>query len=154
MSHEGIRIIPEDVARKAAGPEKEFSREAIDPQHVRVNQTEGTGMEILWKDGHPSHWTFAWLRAACPCATCVEEREADGREPGQPKPQPKTALPIFKPAARPNKVHPVGRYAISFDWNDGHTSGIYSWHYLRSVCNCEACRQDANPSETATPSGS
>jgi DUF971 family protein len=151
MSHEGIRIIPEDVARKAAGQEKEFSRDAIDPQHVRVNQTEGTGVEIAWKDGHNSHWTFAWLRAACPCATCVEEREAEGRAPGELKPEAKTALPIFKPAARPNKVNAVGRYAISFDWNDGHTSGIYSWHYLRSVCNCEACRADLTEEPAAPP---
>ncbi|MHB1857199.1 MAG: gamma-butyrobetaine hydroxylase-like domain-containing protein [Acidobacteriaceae bacterium] len=154
MSHEGIRIVPEDVARKATGQQEELSREAIDPERVRVHQSEGTGVEIVWKDGHASHWTFAWLRAACPCATCVEQREADGREPGQPKPEPKTALPIFKPAARPNKVHAVGRYAISFDWNDGHTSGIYSWHYLRSVCNCDACRSGTDPAGAATPSES
>jgi DUF971 family protein len=152
MSHEGIRIVPEDVARKATGPQQELSREAIDPQHVRVNQTEGTGVEIVWKDGHKSHWTFPWLRAACPCATCVEERETDGREPGQPKPEPKTALPLFKPAIRPNKAHAVGRYAISFDWNDGHTSGIYSWHYLRSVCNCDACHARINAEAAVPPS--
>jgi DUF971 family protein len=140
MSHEGIRIVPEEVARKAAGPEKQFSRDAIDPRHVRVNQTDGTGVQIEWKDGHASHWTFAWLRAACPCATCVEAREVEGRVPGEQPPLPQTAFPIFKPAVRPNKVNAVGRYAISFDWNDGHTSGIYSWHYLRSVCNCDACR--------------
>ncbi len=140
MSHEGIRFVSEEVARKAtAQQEQELSRDAIDPQHVRVNKTEGTGVEIAWKDGHASQWTFPWLRDACPCATCVEEREATGREPGEPKPQPKTALPMFKPALRPNKVQAVGRYAISFDWNDGHTSGIYSWHYLRSICRCEAC---------------
>ena len=151
MSHEGIRIVPEDVARKAAGPLQEFQRDAIDPRHVRVNRTEGTGVEIAWKDGHISQWTFPWLRAACPCATCVEEREAAGREPGQPKPEPKTALPMFKPAVRPNNVHAVGRYAISFDWNDGHTSGIYSWHYLRSVCNCEACRASISDATGVPP---
>lgn len=150
MSHEGIRILPEDVARRSADPEKEFSREAIDPQNVRVNQTDGTGVEITWKDGHNSCWTFAWLRAACPCATCVEEREAEGRSPGEQKPEPKTALPIYKTAVRPNKVNAVGRYAISFDWNDGHTSGIYSWHYLRSVCNCDGCR-DGVTNEPGTP---
>jgi DUF971 family protein len=138
MSHEGIRFVSEDVARKAQAAEA-LSQDAIQPERVRVNQTEGTGIEIDWKDGHTSRWTFTWLRDACPCATCVEEREASGREPGQPKPAPKTVLPMFKAAIRPNKAQPVGRYAISFDWNDGHTSGIYSWHYLRSVCQCAAC---------------
>jgi DUF971 family protein len=151
MSHEGIRIVPEDVARRADGPQQELSREAIDPQHVRVHQTEGTGVEILWKDGHTSQWTFSWLRAACPCATCVEEREADGRLQGQEKPKPKTALPLFKPPVRPNQVHAVGRYAISFDWNDGHTSGIYSWHYLRSMCNCKVCRASLSDEANVPP---
>jgi DUF971 family protein len=151
MSHDGIRILPEDVARKALESEREFSREAIDPQHVRVNQTEGTGVEIVWKDGHASQWTFPWLRAACPCATCVEERQAEGREPGEQIPEPKTAFPLFKAVVRPKKVHAVGRYAISFDWNDGHTSGIYSWHYLRSVCNCETCRASFTNEATAPP---
>ena len=139
MSHEGIRFISEEAARKAAAAQ-ELTQNAIQPEHVRVNQTEGTGVEIDWKDGHKSRWTFQWLRDACPCATCVEEREASGREAGERKPEPKTALPMFKAAVRPRKVQPVGRYAISFDWNDGHTSGIYSWHYLRSMCRCESCQ--------------
>ena len=140
MSHEGIRFVTEDAARKAAArQDQELPHEAIHPQHVRVNKTEGTGVEIVWKDGHASRWTFPWLRDACPCATCVEERQAAGRQPGQPKPQPETALPMFKEPVRPKNVRPVGRYAISFDWNDGHTSGIYSWHYLRSVCQCKQC---------------
>ncbi len=138
MSHEGIRFVSKEAARRADAAQQ-LSHDAIQPEHIRVNQTEGTGVEIDWKDGHTSHWTFAWLRDACPCATCVEEREATGREPGEPKPQPKTALPMFKAAVRPKNVQPVGRYAISFDWNDGHTSGIYSWHYLRSICQCADC---------------
>jgi len=138
MSHEGIRFVSEDAARKAAAAE-ELPQAAIQPEHVQVNQTEGTGVEIDWKDGHKSRWTFAWLRDACPCATCVQEREANSREPGQPKVQPKTALPMYKAPVRPKQARPVGRYAISFDWNDGHTSGIYSWHYLRSICQCDAC---------------
>ncbi|MEO6829531.1 MAG: DUF971 domain-containing protein [Acidobacteriaceae bacterium] len=146
MSHEGISFVSGDAARKAAAVE-ELPHAAIQPEHVRVNQTDGTGVEIDWKDGHTSHWTFPWLRDACPCATCVEQRQASGREPGQPKPAPKTALPMFKPALRPKKAQPVGRYAIRFDWNDGHTSGIYSWHYLRSMCQCDACKRGAESRE-------
>jgi len=150
MSHEGIRIVSEDEAGRATGQQQELSSAAIDPERVRVNQTEGTGMEIVWKDGHTSRWTFEWLRAACPCAFCIEEREADGRKPGQQKPVPKTGLPMFKPPARPRKARAVGRYAISFDWNDGHTSGIYSWHYLRSVCNCKTCLRNPDREEVTT----
>ena len=139
MSHEGIRFVSEEAARKAAAEEKDLPREATDPQHVRVRKSEGTGVEIDWKDGHTSHWSFAWLRDACPCATCNEEREQENRQPGVPKPQPANLLPMYKAPVQPVKVTPVGRYAISFDWNDGHHSGIFSWEYLRRMCQCEEC---------------
>ena len=158
MSHEGIRVVPDDEAHRVEEQELELSQAAVEPEHVRVNQTEGTGMEIDWKDGHTSQWTFEWLRAACPCAFCIEIRKAEGRAPGQPKElgqpmlDPRTGIPRIKPPARPRKVHAVGRYAISFDWNDGHTSGIFSWHYLRSICICETCQRSRNPEGLVTPS--
>jgi DUF971 family protein len=140
MSHEGIRIVREDEARQHDRQFRDLPKEAVEPAKVRVHKTEGTGMEIDWKDGHRSSWTFRWLRDACPCATCVEEREKEGREPGTPKAAPATLLPMYQDPPRPNTVTPTGRYAIAFGWNDGHTSGIYSWEFLRRNCNCVACK--------------
>ncbi|HEX3985706.1 MAG TPA: DUF971 domain-containing protein [Acidobacteriaceae bacterium] len=141
MSHEGIRLVSAEEAQRA--PEPELPREAVTPARVRVQQTSGEGLEILWKDGHRSHWSFAWLRNACPCATCHEEREARGREPGEAKPKPATLLPMYQEPTRPVSSAPVGNYGISFQWNDGHGSGIYSWDYLRRHCGCEACAKRA-----------
>jgi DUF971 family protein len=138
MSHEGIRLVSEAEARRA--PEPEMAREAVTPAKVRVQQTTGEGLEIEWKDGHRSRWSFAWLRNACPCATCHEERGAEGREPGEAKPKSATLLPMYHEPAKPNTASRVGNYAISFQWNDGHASGIYSWDYLRRHCQCEECR--------------
>lgn len=152
MSHEGIRVVPENEARQAEERVPELSPESIDPERVRVNQTEGTGVEIVWKDGHTSHWTFEWLRAACPCAFCIEKRAAEGLRPGQQKPAVKSALPMLKPPVRPRRTKAVGRYAISFEWTDGHTSGIYSWHYLRSICICEECCHSRKDEGDITPS--
>jgi DUF971 family protein len=101
--------------------------------------TEGKGLEIDWADGHKSAWNFAWLRDACPCATCVEERNLEGRKPGQPKAKPAAVLPMYTPLAKPASAHAVGRYAIQFNWLDGHSGGIYSWEYLRRVCQCREC---------------
>lgn len=142
MSHEGIRLVSEEQARREDAAHRVLPPAAIEPVKVRVMKTEGTGMVIDWRDGHQSHWSFPWLRLACPCATCHDEREKDGRAPGQQKTAPATPslLPMYKAPARPDSVQPVGKYAISFHWNDGHTSGIYSWDYLRRHCNCEACR--------------
>ena len=47
---------------------------SADPKSVKVNLTTGTGVDIEWKDGHQSHYPFPFLRDACPCALCDEER--------------------------------------------------------------------------------
>ena len=112
---------------------------AVTPAAVRVDKTGGTGMAIDWKDGHRSHYGFKWLRDACPCANCNEERDAEQRRPGEPKKESPGLLPMYKAPIKPEQVDAVGRYAISFKWNDGHETGIYSWEYLRSFCGCAEC---------------
>lgn len=139
MSHEGIRFVTEEEARRAQASEHELSVDAKTPAKVRVDKTGGLGMEIDWKDGHHSHWSFVWLRNACPCATCHDERQQSGRKPGEAKAKPETLLPMYQAPPRPESVTPVGRYALSFHWNDGHKSGIYSWDYLRRHCGCAEC---------------
>jgi DUF971 family protein len=111
-----------------------------DPKSVKVNVTTGTGMDIEWKDGHRSSYSFVFLRDACPCALCDEERGKTKRKPGDPPKLAPGALPMFKPMAKPNSVEPVGKYAIRFYWNDGHELGIYSWQFLREVCPCAECK--------------
>jgi len=140
MSHEGIRIVSEEQARSESAGERPLNKDATTPAKVRVMKTEGTGVEIVWKDGHSSAWSFAWLRWACPCATCNEERQHTSRAIGIPKPKPGGPLVLYEAPPRPVEVTPVGKYAIKFKWNDGHESGIYSWEYLRRVCQCEACK--------------
>ncbi|MEG9435480.1 DUF971 domain-containing protein [Edaphobacter sp. HDX4] len=139
MSHEGIRFVSADQAAKEATMEKRLPLEAVTPAKVRIHKTEGTGVEIDWKDGHRSTWNFVWLRNACPCATCHEDREQSGRKPGEAKPKPQSLLPMYEAPARPLEITPVGKYAVKFKWSDGHESGIYSWEYLRRVCQCGTC---------------
>jgi DUF971 family protein len=141
MSHEGIRIVSASQAEREAAdnPDIKLPPDAVTPQKVRVKKSEGTGIEIDWRDGHQSAWTFAWLRNACPCATCHEERGHSGRPIGAAKPQPQTLLPLYEAPARPLEVTPVGKYALRFKWSDGHEAGIYSWEYLRRVCQCPQC---------------
>lgn len=113
---------------------------SADPKSVRVNVTTGTGMDIEWKDGHRSSYTFVFLRDACPCALCNDQREKDGRKPGNPLKPIAGQLPIYKATARPTKTEAVGKYAIRFVWNDGHEHGIFSWQYLREQCPCAECK--------------
>ena len=141
MSHEGIKLVSAAEAGREAEPK--LGGDAIRPAKVRVDQSGGTGVRIEWRDGHVSQWSFAWLRAACPCATCHEEREKDGRAPGVAKAKPASLLPMYEAPARPVEVTPVGKYALRFKWNDGHEAGLYSWDYLRNVCDVEVRKQRA-----------
>lgn len=114
---------------------------SADPKAVKVHLKEGTGVEIEWKDGHLSKYSFPFLRDACPCALCDEERTKTHREPGHaavPKPG---ELPMYKPSVKPLAAEGVGKYAIKFQWNDSHELGIYSWQWLRDICPCEECRE-------------
>ena len=135
MSHEGITFVSAEQAARAEAKTTKLTGDAISPLKVRVDKSGGTGMEIDWRDVHKSAWTFAWLRAACPFATCHEERDADGRAPGVAKAKPASLLPMFEAPPRPVEVTPVGKYALRFKWNDGHEAGLYSWDYLRNVCD-------------------
>lgn len=150
MSHEGIRFVSKDDKGRESEEHRPLPRISVTPEKVRVLLSEGKGLEIDWVDGHRSAWSFAWLRDGCPCATCVDERAQQGRKPGQPKPKPANLLPIYAPLPKPVSAHAVGRYALQFNWADGHSGGIYSWDYLRRVCQCRECTFAAEET-TGTP---
>ena len=120
---------------------------AVQPASIKVHKTSGSTMEIVWKDGHQSTYTFTYLRNACPCALCNEERTKAHRQPDELPPPSIEALPMFKPQLRPTEVAPVGNYAIRFNWNDGHQHGIFSWDYLREWCPCDACHNFRHSSD-------
>ena len=139
MSHEGIRFVSAEEQARIDAAHRPLTRVAMTPAKVRVLITEGKGLEIDWQDGHKSAWEFKWLRNACPCATCIDERAKEGRLPGKPKTQKAELLPMYAPPARPTSAQAVGRYAIQLNWQDGHSAGIYSWEYLRRHCQCGEC---------------
>src|ERR1700721_984990 len=61
-----------------------FMAAVTDPKSGKVNLSTGTGLDIEWKDGHQSHYSFPFLRDACPCALCDEQRGKTHQEPGEP----------------------------------------------------------------------
>ena len=110
------------------------------PASVKVHVTSGAGMDIVWADGHASHYDFPYLREECPCATCNDERIRKSAHAGAgPGPVSSPALPMFKPKPRAQKATTVGNYAIQITFTDGHATGIYSYDHLRSICPCADC---------------
>jgi DUF971 family protein len=86
-------------------------------------------LQIEWSDGQQRLYTFRELRDNCPCASCREKRSA-------PAP-PSNMLPILSPAeAQPLKLidmSPVGNYAYTIKFSDGHDTGIYTFELLRQL---------------------
>lgn len=104
------------------------------PDEVGPNE-DASALRIRWGDGHVSEYPPRRLRLACPCAGCVEEL---------------TGRRILDETSVPEGIHPlaihyVGRYALRFDWSDGHGTGIFPFGYLRRLCPCGACGDPPTP---------
>jgi DUF971 family protein len=110
------------------------------PATVKVHVSTGKGVDITWSDGHSSHYDFAYLRDECPCATCNDERNK--KAAATPMPGTSALLPMFKPKLAARKATAMGNYAIQIEFNDGHSTGIYSFDLLRTLCPCEECARD------------
>ena len=108
------------------------------PTSVKVHVKNGAGVDIVWMDGHSSHYEFPYLREQCPCATCNDERgkkeEVAAKQTTQFAP-----LPMYKPKTLAQSATPVGNYALGISFTDGHSTGIFSYEYLRAVCPCQEC---------------
>src|SRR5437867_8098833 len=116
---------------------------AADPKSVKVNVTTGAGMDIEWTDGHSSHYSFPFLRDACPCALCDDERSKTGRQPGEPPRTKPGELPMFKPAAKP-----VSTEAWASTRSDSNGTMGTNWEFIRgSFCGMFARARSAGRCE-------
>ncbi len=84
-------------------------------------------LTIKWGDARQCRYRAADLRRACPCAQCVNEW---------------TGERVLDPATVPEDLAIadlglVGRYAVNFRWSDHHDAGIYSFRYLRELCEAQ-----------------
>jgi ATP-binding protein involved in chromosome partitioning len=84
---------------------------------------------LKWPDGHETVYSARDLRLACRCAGCVEE--TSGRPLLDPKQVPDNV--------RAKGIELVGQYAMSIEWSDGHSTGIYNFRDLRARCPCPTC---------------
>jgi DUF971 family protein len=98
------------------------------PEHIAISKSKG--IEIDWKDGDHSSFSCAFLRDHCPCAVCTGSHGTVPQKTSYEKPSP---FQMFQPALKMLNVEPVGQYAIKIHWNDGHSSGIYSFEYLKEI---------------------
>ena len=77
-------------------------------------------------DSFEAYLPLAMLRRACPCAACQGEPDALGR----------VVKPLVEHGPRAfelSRFEQMGGYALQLFWADGHSSGIYSFSYLRKL---------------------
>jgi ATP-binding protein involved in chromosome partitioning len=94
----------------------------VEPAQIGPTE-DGTRLRIEWADGVVSQYEPRELRLLCPCAACVDEMT------GVRTLDPRT----IDEGVYPTAIHYVGRYALQFMWSDGHSTGIYTFEYLRAL---------------------
>ena len=98
-------------------------------QPTKLELAAPATLRITWSDGQVRDYSVRELRDACPCATCREKRNAPPPSPLQ--------LHILSPAeTQPLRIaamKPVGNYAYSIDFSDGHNTGIFTLETLRHL---------------------
>ena len=101
---------------------------------IGLRRTNPRTLSVLWQDGKQADFDVRDLRLACPCAQCVEEIS------GRPLLDPTKVRPDIAPVM----VTSVGSYGITIRWNDGHSTGIYSYERLRAMAEGETTESAEN----------
>ena len=99
-----------------------------EPKLIEIRRMPTRKRALLkWSDGHEGEYSYDHLRGFCPCAGCQGHTV--------------TEVEFHPPETEvtPLSIKPVGNYALSFHWSDGHDTGIYRFEFLRKICPCDEC---------------
>jgi len=95
----------------------------ISPANIQVI---GDQLAVKWNDGSETFLPLEYLRKACPCAGCGGEPDVLGRVV-----RPKVT---HTPASyRLKSYQIIGSYAWQPVWEDGHSTGLYSFTFLKQL---------------------
>jgi DUF971 family protein len=86
----------------------------------------GSELALAFQDGEELYLSLDMLRRGCPCATCQGEPDALGRVVRPVKEIGERGFELIK-------TELVGGYALQLSWADGHSTGIYSFEYLKRL---------------------
>lgn len=90
-------------------------------------QQVGPELAIKWDDGSESFVRLESMRRHCPCAGCKGEVDILGNlYKGPDKPLSAAAFQLVR-------LNNVGGYALNPVWGDGHSTGLYSFDYLKRL---------------------
>jgi len=97
------------------------------PTELRL-KNQGRLLAIAYDDGRAFELSAEYLRVASPSA------EVRGHGPGQAVTQ------FGKRGVAITAIEPAGNYAVRLAFDDGHSTGIYGFGYLREMGEGQAIR--------------
>lgn len=84
-------------------------------------QNQARQLSIMFDNGENYILSAEYLRVESPSA------EVKGHGPGQEQ------LVWGKEKVKISKVEPIGSYAVRIVFDDGHSTGLYTWNYLAKL---------------------
>ena len=119
------------------------------PRKIDIKKSER--LRIEWADGTESVFPIRLLRQMCPCAACralrtgadphqLMRRATDDESAAEGLPRRALSLNVLpkhftseSDDVQVTSAELVGNYALQITFSDGHTSGIFSFVYLREI---------------------
>jgi len=92
------------------------------PTTVKFHKGEGS-LELAYSDDTRYTLSGEFLRVHSPSA------EVRGHGPGE------EVLQHGKKSVKISSLEAAGHYALLIHFDDGHNTGIYSWSYLKELCD-------------------
>jgi DUF971 family protein len=105
-----------------------MTKSTLRPTDITLDKTRAV-LVITWNTGERHEFPLSHLREACPCVECRGGHAFMGMEFASDdilKLTPRRSCTV-------TEIRPVGSYAICLIWDDGHSTGIYSWEYLHHI---------------------
>jgi DUF971 family protein len=92
------------------------------PESIKYHRSDRT-LEVTFRGEAPVRLSAELLRVFSPSA------EVQGHGPGQ------EVLQTGKAEVGIAAIEPVGHYAVQISFDDGHSSGLYTWTYLAQLAS-------------------
>ena len=105
---------------------------------LQIKVFDKSTLLIRWDEKSECKIGLKYLRDECPCANCKGETVLLKT---YRTPKSKVLIPEMYML---QNIQSVGSYAIQISWKDGHTTGIYSWEYLKMLAQDELTGKNQN----------
>jgi DUF971 family protein len=91
---------------------------------VKIKTEDNKFLYIKWDDNSEQRIKLSNLRNNCPCAFCSTERSSRSNN----------YFPIYSnDELSIKKINIVGKYGMSIEWKDQHSTGIYEFNFIKKL---------------------